>query len=73
MVATRADTNETVIRVSAGTYDEVLPIIVPAGTAINGAELRTTTVRPCTADPSLANDLPFHKIVLDRISDIMKA
>ena len=72
MVATRADTNETVIRVSAGTYDEVLPIIVPAGTAINGAELRTTTVRPCTADPSLANDLPFHKIVLDRISDIIE-
>lgn len=71
-VAARADTNETIIRVSAGVYDEVLPIVVPAGTAINGAELRTTTVRPCKPDASLANDLSFHKIILDRISDIVE-
>jgi len=72
-VAARADTNETIIRVNAGTYDEVLPIVVPEGTAINGAELRTTTVRPNQPDASLATDLSFHKIALDRISDIVEA
>jgi hypothetical protein len=72
-VAERADTSETIIKIAAGIYDEVLPIIVPAGTAINGAELRTTTVRPKLADATLTNDLPKHKIVLDRISDIIQA
>ena len=33
-----------IIRVSTGKYEEVSPIIVPAGCAINGDELRSTTV-----------------------------
>ena len=72
-VAERADTDETIIKITAGIYDEVLPIIVPAGTAINGAELRTTTVRPRAAEASLANDLSYHLIALDRISDTIEA
>ena len=72
-VAERADTNETIIKVTAGIYDEVLPIIVPEGTAIQGAELRTTTVRPKLADASLANDLSYHLLALDRISDTIEA
>ena len=33
-----------IIRVSAGKYEEIAPIIVPKGCAINGDELRSTTV-----------------------------
>jgi len=35
-----------VIKVKAGTYTEVLPIIVPAETAVLGEEVRTTIVKP---------------------------
>lgn len=35
-----------VIKVKAGTYTEVLPIIVPAETAVLGDEVRTTIVKP---------------------------
>lgn len=35
-----------VIKIKAGTYSEVLPIIVPAETALLGDEVRTTIVKP---------------------------
>jgi hypothetical protein len=35
--------------VKTGTYDEILPIVVPANTAIVGDELRSTVVRPAGA------------------------
>ena len=34
-----------IIRVSTGMFEEVSPIVVPAGCAINGDELRSTTVK----------------------------
>ena len=36
----------SVIKIRAGTYSEVLPIIVPAETAILGDEVRTTIIQP---------------------------
>jgi hypothetical protein len=40
-----------IIRVSTGKFEEVSPIIVPAGCAINGDELRSTTVVASSANP----------------------
>ena len=71
-VATRDDTTETKIQVATGLYDEVLPIVVPAGVAIEGDELRSVTVRPNSANPDLANDLASHLLAIDRISDIIE-
>ena len=44
----------TSIKVSTGLYDEVLPLIIPARTAILGEELRSVTVRANSADAVLA-------------------
>ena len=44
----------TSLKVSTGLYDEVLPLIVPARTAILGEELRSVTVRAKSADAVLA-------------------
>jgi hypothetical protein len=44
----------TSILVSTGLYDEVLPLIVPARTAIVGEELRSVTIRAKAADSVLA-------------------
>jgi hypothetical protein len=46
----------TTISVKTGTYNETLPIVVPANTAITGDELRSTVVQPRSADLNLAND-----------------
>ena len=62
----------TMIKVATGVYDEVLPIIVPAGTTVGGDELRSTTIRPLPANPALAGDSPYHFDALDRISDIIQ-
>ena len=43
----------TSIKVSTGLYDEVLPLIIPARTAILGEELRSVTVRAKSADAVL--------------------
>jgi len=36
----------TTINVKSGTYDEILPIVLPANSALNGDELRGAVVRP---------------------------
>lgn len=48
-----------VIRVSGGVFEEVLPIVIPAGCAINGAELRTTTIKPRGPVPEYQNDIEY--------------
>ena len=48
----------TTISVKTGTYNEILPINVPAYTAIVGDELRSTVVQPFAADPQLATVVP---------------
>ena len=44
----------TSILVSTGLYDEVLPMIIPARTAVVGEELRSVTIRAKLADTVLA-------------------
>ena len=70
-VEARADTTLTKISVAAGIYDEVLPIVIPAGTAIQGAELRSTTVRP-NQPLYETTDRPIRLEALDRFSDIIQ-
>ena len=46
--ATRVGRGATV-KVMAGDFAEILPISIPAGVALVGSELRTTTIRPADA------------------------
>lgn len=60
-----------IIRASAGRFEEIGPIIVPAGCAVNGDELRSTTI---TANPPLAdyqNDYPYVVDYLDHLVSIL--
>jgi hypothetical protein len=45
-----------IIRVSTGVFEEIAPIVVPAGCAINGDELRSTTVKAAGPDPAYVRD-----------------
>ena len=62
----------TTIKLWPGIYKEVLPIIVPKNTAIDGAELRATTIKP--NDPSVErfDDRPAIVVILDRFYDIIE-
>lgn len=62
----------TTVRVSAGVYEEILPIIVPARTVILGTELRTTTIKAAGAVESLALDSTYTIAVLSRISQLIQ-
>lgn len=59
------------IKVWAGVYEEVLPIIVPANTAIQGDEVRAITVKPKGPITELALDSTYTISVLTRLSTIM--
>jgi hypothetical protein len=63
----------TTIRVAAGDYTEILPIIVPARVAVVGTELRTTTIKPNDPIQSLSNDSFYTNAVLTRISQLIQA
>lgn len=60
-------TGNTTVHVTAGTYDEVLPIIVPAGVVIKGEETRAVVVQPKTANENLSIDSTYTIAVLNRI------
>ena len=49
----------TTIAISAGEYQEVLPLILPARTAVVGEELRSTTVRANEPIAALAEDAQY--------------
>lgn len=49
----------TSIKISAGEYQEVLPLIVPARTAIVGEELRSTTIRANDPIEELSEDAHY--------------
>ena len=57
----------TTIKVAAGEYIELTPIIVPPRTVVLGAELRSTTIKAQGSVISSA-DRPYHLAVLNRIS-----
>jgi hypothetical protein len=63
----------TTIRVGAGKFEEILPIIVPARTVVLGTELRTTVISPAGPIAALALDSTYTIAVLDRISGIIEA
>lgn len=58
------------IKVYSGTYEEVLPIIVPANVAIVGDETRAVTVKPKPSNPNLSTDASYNKDVLARLSAV---
>jgi hypothetical protein len=61
----------TTIFVKTGTYNEVLPIVVAANTAIVGDELRSTVVQPQSAIVTLVNDKPKSINSLTRIKSLL--
>jgi hypothetical protein len=63
----------TTVRVAAGEYVEITPIIVPARTVVLGAELRTTTIKASGPISALALDSTYTIAVLDRLSSILTA
>jgi hypothetical protein len=63
----------TTVRVTAGKYEEILPIIVPARTVVLGSELRTTTISAAGPIEALALDSTYTIAVLTRISQIIQA
>jgi hypothetical protein len=48
-----------IIRVGTGKFEEIAPIVVPAGCAVNGDELRSTTVVANKPIPAYQNDYPY--------------
>ena len=65
-IATAIQPNTT-ISVKTGTYNEVLPIVVPRNTAIVGDELRSTVIQPQAAIANLVNDKPKSIAALNRV------
>jgi len=63
--------SNTTISIKTGTYQEVLPIIVPENVALNGDELRGTIVQPQAANKLLANDPAKTIAALNRINGII--
>jgi hypothetical protein len=61
----------TTIRVMTGTYNEVLPIVLPAYTAVVGDELRSTTIQPSKAIANLANDKAKSIVAMQRVQSII--
>jgi len=66
-------TGTTTVRVSAGKFEEILPIIIPARTVVLGSELRTTTISAAPAIESLALDSTYTIAALTRISQLIQA
>ena len=61
----------TTIFVSTGEFQEVLPLILPARTAVVGEELRGTTIRANEPIAALANDAEYTLETLVRIGLIL--
>lgn len=61
-----------IINVRAGKYEEILPIIVPAGVQVEGTELRTTTVAAAGPVEALADDPQYTTQVLNHIQDLIQ-
>jgi hypothetical protein len=62
---------QTTISVRTGEYYEILPLILPARTAVVGEELRSTTIRASEPSAVLANDAPYALETLTRIGTLL--
>ena len=60
------------IRVSTGKFEEVSPIVVPAGCAINGDELRATSVVANSPIPRYLNHYQYVDVYLDHFVSIIQ-
>jgi hypothetical protein len=61
----------TTVFIKTGTYQEVLPMVIPEYTAIVGDELRTSVIQPARATASLSEDKPKTVSALNRIRAII--
>ena len=61
----------TTINIKTGTYNEVLPIVVPENTALVGDELRTSVVQPAVGVTNLSGDVTKTTSALNRISALL--
>jgi hypothetical protein len=61
----------TTINVRTGEYYEILPLIVPARTAVVGEELRSTTIRASEPIEALANDAEYTLETLTKIGTLL--
>jgi hypothetical protein len=64
-------TGTTTIKVSTGEYQEILPLIVPARTAVVGEELRSVTIRANQPFPEYVADSANFKLTLIRLGLIL--
>jgi hypothetical protein len=64
-------TGNTTISVRTGEYYEILPLILPARTAVVGEELRSTTIRASEPIAALANDAEYTLETLTRIGTLL--
>jgi len=72
----RADdgfTGFTTVKVSTGSFEEVLPIIVPARTVVLGDELRSTSIIAKPANTKLTIDPTYTIQALNRLFQILEA
>jgi predicted transcriptional regulator len=67
----RAAIPNTTVFIKTGTYNEILPIIVPEYTAIVGDELRTSVIQPAPNVPLLATDKNKTTEALNRIKSVI--
>jgi hypothetical protein len=63
----------TTISVKTGTFNEVLPIVIPSNTAIVGDELRSTVIQPQLAIAALVNDKSKSINSLNRVKSIVSS
>jgi hypothetical protein len=61
----------TSIKLGTGEYQEILPLIVPARTAIIGDELRSTTVRASEPIAALAEDAAYTLATLSHLKTVV--
>jgi hypothetical protein len=64
-------TGYTSIKLSTGEYYEILPLIIPARTAVIGEELRSVTIRASKPIAALADDAAYTIETLTRIGTIL--
>ena len=60
-----------IIRVSTGKFNEIAPIIVPAGCAVNGDELRSTTVMANTAIATYQDNYQYAQAYFTHFTSII--
>jgi hypothetical protein len=60
----------TTISVKTGTFNEVLPIVIPEYVAVVGDELRSTVIQPAAANSLLVNDKEKTTTALERINAV---